>query len=159
LVFENGESVSKMKGISANFSEHLDFNTMRNLTLGKIEELEAFHDTFGPEQSKTLRVLARKRKAPCIVFPQFRLARSLTGRVWEQKNYTKAVTFRFVKRRLLIPTSEEKRETRRINPTLNWFMSNIIMRSERSTPWGFGESFLNDERMCGGKKPRLDTDY
>jgi hypothetical protein len=147
-VYEDGDSVVKMKGISSSFSEKLDYETLRDLVLGKVDGLRAFHEKM-PEKKLLLNV-ARKRKAPCIVFPQFRIEKSLTGRVWTKRNFTKAITFKFVKRKLVLPSLFDKiRLSRKNNHSPLVHMASILARCERSVPWGFGESHMNDDRMFG----------
>jgi hypothetical protein len=154
--YEDGETVVRQKGISSNFSAQLDSDTMRDLTLGRVEGLSEFHSRS--DQSELLHSVARKRKAPCIVFPQFRLERSLAGRVWETKNYCKTVSFKFVKRKLLVPTEKEKEEARKTYSHPIVQMAKIIARCERSTPFGFGESHDNDKRMFVYARKRVNID-
>jgi hypothetical protein len=144
-VYETGESVVKLKGVSINFRQNLDYETMRNLTLGRVEEIRNYHERC--PQSELLQQVASKRDEACLVFADFRLERSLCGKIYERKDFTKTISFRFVKRKLLFPTEAEKNETfaRKTSPLC--MMANIIARCERSTAWGFGESIENDERM------------
>jgi hypothetical protein len=156
-VFEDGKSVVKMKGISAKYSQEVDYDTLRSLTLGRLEGLEAFHDRS--DQAELLHSVAKKRDNPCLVFPQFRLERSLKGCIWQRSDFTKTISFKFVKRCLLMPTEEEKAKTMKTNSSPIVQMADMIARCERSFPWGFGDSHMNDERMSYYRYPKSYYDY
>jgi hypothetical protein len=134
LVFEDGSIHLRMKGFSGSAREYVDFDKMLALLLGNVEELKTMYSNFDKKQEKMLRKKATNFPAPSLILPIFQLGRTLTGKVFERKNATKTLSFKFTKRELLYPDQIIIEPN---TPSLRFSLEHILSKTIRSLPWGY----------------------
>jgi hypothetical protein len=121
-----------MKGFSGSAREYVNFDKLLALLLGNVEELKTMYSNFDRTQEKMLRKKSDQFPAPSLILPIFQLTRTLTGKVFERKNATKTLSFKFYKRNLLYPCTVSD-----IGDVSHPFtLDHVLSRAIRSLPWG-----------------------